>query len=428
MAKAPVLGNDPFLRGAAIRPPEPVLVPEPESKAPVPEPQQAAPKPKPQKPARKPRAARKPKPSRVFEGELIDEIPRLPPATIAPQAPAPVPGWFEQARAAGTSLAGKAMESILASAFAQRAVQSVLANSVTQLAMRLLPPAVNATRGAISSMVSGEAGRSLVATAVEASAAIKQAAMKSEPSLSEVDAFGEDPTVISRAEPLLDFLHDRWFRVHVLEPERLPRGACLLVCNHSGVLPLDGLMIRTVLRRDCHRPDARWLVEDALFHAPIVGTLLNRLGAVRACPENASRLLEEGVSLAVFPEGLLGTSKTVGRRYQLQRFGRGGFVKLALRAKVPIVPVAIVGAEEASPLLAKIPFKALGLQYLPLTPLVPLPTRWTVSFLEPISLKGCSPRDAEDPSEVARLTGETRDAIQRELVRLVKERQSLLAG
>ena len=445
MAKASVLGNDPFLRGAAVRPLAPEPEPEPEpappaAPAPV-EPERAAeapspvvPEPEPvkkkaaQKPAKKPRAPRQPKPPQVFEGVLVDQIPRLPPATSVPSESesAPQPGWLAQARAAASGLAGSAVQAVLANNFAQRAATAT--RPAIDVALRLLPPAASATRFALSAVMNGEAMRGLLATVAEAGAALKQATKRSEPGQGEVDAFGEDPSVLSRAEPLFDFLHDRYFRVEALSPERLPEGACVLVCNHSGVLPLDGPMIRTVLRRECGRSDARWLVEDALFHAPFIGTLLNRLGAVRACPENAERLLDDDVPLAVFPEGFLGISKPMSRRYQLQRFGRGGFVKLALRAKVPIVPVAIVGAEEASPLWAKLPFKALGLPYFPLTPLVPLPSKWTVSFLEPITVKRGSAKDAEDPARVAQLTAQTRDAIQHELDRLVAERRSVLTG
>lgn len=132
---------------------------------------------------------------------------------------------------------------------------------------------------------------------------------------------------------------------------------------------------------------------------------MNRLGAVRAHPENAVRLLEEGRPVIVFPEGFLGISKPFTQRYQLKRFGRGGYIKLALKLKVPIVPVAIVGAEESMPLLAKLPGGMFGLPYLPLTP-PPLPARWRIRFSEAVTVEG-SPDDlayVQDQNDLVRDT------------------------
>lgn len=488
MAKAPVLGNDPFLRGAAQHPaPEPQPAPAPEA-APA-----GAKEEKPARLAKTPRkGAKKAAEAKTARAKAksAPKAGKAPQKKAAPPAPEPEvfadeeddafvqemeaeareleelegggfepeavpehhphdapPSWLGRARQSASGIADQAVQFLLANALAQRTLQSVMASPVTHkvadtaakavsgarpaldIALRLLPPAAHAARTAVASVASGDAARTLVETATEAGAALRTAARRSEPASLEVDNFGEDPTLLSRAEPLFDFLYDRYFRLEALEPGCVPEGASILVCNHSGVLPLDGPMIRTVLRRDCKRLDGRWLIEDALFHAPVMGTLLNRLGGVRACPENAERLLAHKLPLAVFPEGLLGISKPVSQRYKLQRFGRGGFVKLALRTGVPLVPVAILGAEEASPLLAKIPLGlSVGLPYLPVTPLLPLPTKWRVSFLPPVSLKKHGPEDAEDPALVARLTAEVRDSIQAELDRLVAQRQSLISG
>jgi 1-acyl-sn-glycerol-3-phosphate acyltransferase len=203
-----------------------------------------------------------------------------------------------------------------------------------------------------------------------------------------VDTWGKDETLTHRLHPIGDFLYDKYFRVSVEGADKLPEGASIIVANHSGALPLDGPMLYYALQRQ--RADlkpARWLVEDQVFHAPVIGVLMNRIGAVRAHPENAVRLLEEGRPVIVFPEGFLGISKPFTQRYQLKRFGRGGYVKLALKQKVPIVPAAIVGAEESMPLLAKIPAGALGVPYLPLTP-PPLPARWRIRFSDPMALEG----------------------------------------
>ena len=115
------------------------------------------------------------------------------------------------------------------------------------------------------------------------------------------------------------------------------------------------MMIKTAVKREHPRQrDVRWLAEDFIFHFPFLGSFTNRVGAVRACQENAERLLEQESLTAVFPEGVKGIGKLFKERYRLQRFGRGGFIKLALRTRTPIVPVAVVGAEEANPMLCRI--------------------------------------------------------------------------
>jgi 1-acyl-sn-glycerol-3-phosphate acyltransferase len=300
------------------------------------------------------------------------------------------------------------------------------ATPVFETARALLPPAIGAARTLASAVASGRAFSEAAGTAVDAASALHQAASRAEPSMLEFDLFGEDPALSSRLEPILDFLHDRYFRVEVFGAGDVPTGPCLIVCNHAGVLPLDGPMMRTVLRRECGRADARWLVEDSIFHAPFVGDLLNRLGAVRACPENAERLLAQRTAVVVFPEGVLGSGKTVRERYRLQRFGRGGFVKLALRAGVPIVPAAILGAEDTQPLLGKV-------GSLPITPtfpwlgpvgLLPLPSKWTISFLPPVDVRAHGAAAADDLALVGRITEEVRGTIQGEIDRLLAERET----
>ncbi|MCP3164042.1 1-acyl-sn-glycerol-3-phosphate acyltransferase [Myxococcus qinghaiensis] len=246
---------------------------------------------------------------------------------------------------------------------------------------------------------------------------------------SHLDEYGKDPSLVQRLEPVLEFLYGQYWRVAAQGTDHIPRGAVILVANHSGALPYDGLVMSLTLARE--RPDlreSRWLVEDQIFHAPVLGTLFNRLGAVRACPENALRLLDEQRPLVVFPEGYQGLGKPFAERYRLKRFGRGGFVKLALRTGAPIVPVAIVGAEETSPLLGRIPAGFLGLPYLPLTPLGPLPAKWSIRFGEPIAMDGLPPEAAEDLGEVGRLTERTREAIQGMIHTLLRERRSVFAG
>lgn len=240
-----------------------------------------------------------------------------------------------------------------------------------------------------------------------------------------LDDYGKDAELTLRLSPLADLLFDRYWRVTVQGANLVPRGPAILVANHSGAIPVDGPVLHHALARARgDLAESRWLVEDQIFHAPFLGVLLNRLGAVRANPDNALRLLDEGRPVIVFPEGIQGIGKPFSERYQLKRFGRGGFVKLALRSGAPIVPVAIVGAEETSPLLGKLPGRFLGLPYLPLTSPIPLPARWAIRFGEPIDVRSAT----DDLADVQRLTERTREAIQGMLKTLLRERGPAFSG
>jgi 1-acyl-sn-glycerol-3-phosphate acyltransferase len=256
----------------------------------------------------------------------------------------------------------------------------------------------------------------------------------------EVDDFGLDPETIRSARPLLDFLRKRWWRIEVVGLEHVPSDRpVLFVANHSGLLPWDGLALAETLAEahgEARRP--RFLIADWLITLPFVQPALARLGGVRACRENAERLLTTGRSVVAFPEGVKGAAKAFRDRYRLQRFGRGGAVRLALAADVPVVPVAIVGAEEAHPILFKVetPARALGLPFLPVTPTfpwlgplgaLPLPAKWVISFGEPL---GASARGAEQASDdllVARLTEELRGEVQRLVKEALRIRQGVFA-
>jgi 1-acyl-sn-glycerol-3-phosphate acyltransferase len=247
------------------------------------------------------------------------------------------------------------------------------------------------------------------------------------------DAFGKDPALVQALRPRLDTLLDKWFRVVVEGAEHLPAdGRALLVANHGGALPWDAVVLIAALARAGRQ--VRPLVEDGVMTAPFLGTFLNRMGCVRASQENATRLLARGEACLVFPEGMLGLSKTWGRRHQLQRFGRGGFVRLAVRTDTPLLPVAVVGAEETAPLLGR--FDALSglfadvLPYLPVTPtfplmgplgLLPLPARWRIRIGAPLDAKKIV-RDEGDPIAVNELAGAVRDRIQKDVVDLVEQR------
>ena len=256
----------------------------------------------------------------------------------------------------------------------------------------------------------------------------------------EVDDFGFDPEAVRSARPLLDFLRRRWWRVEVLGLEHVPDDrAVLFVANHSGLLPWDGLVLaETVAASHGEKQRPRFLIADWLITLPFVQPALARLGGVRACRENAERLLGAGVSVVAFPEGVKGAAKSFRDRYRLQRFGRGGAVRLALAADVPVVPVAIVGAEEAHPILFKVetPARALGLPFLPVTPTfpwlgplgaLPLPAKWVISFGEPLAAAPRGPEAASDDLLVARLTEELRSEVQRLVKVALRTRQGVFS-
>jgi 1-acyl-sn-glycerol-3-phosphate acyltransferase len=247
------------------------------------------------------------------------------------------------------------------------------------------------------------------------------------------DAFGKDPTLLAALQPRLHTLLDRWFRVVVEGAEHLPKdGRALLVANHGGALPWDAVVLIAALARAGR--EVRPLVEDGVMTAPFLGTFLNRLGCVRASQENATRLLQRGEACLVFPEGMLGLSKTWRRRYQLQRFGRGGFVRLAVRTDTPLLPVAVVGAEDTAPLVGRVDalstlFSDL-LPYVPITPtfpllgplgLLPLPARWRIRIGEPVDARR-QVKDESDAMAVNEVAGAVRDRLQRDVDDLVEQR------
>jgi len=241
----------------------------------------------------------------------------------------------------------------------------------------------------------------------------------------EVDEFGMDEVALRRASPLFDFLCEHYWRVDLSGLENLPEsGPCLIVANRSSLLPYDGLLLSHMIERlHPSRERPRFFVADGLMTAPFVQPTLARLGGVRACRENAARLLGSGRYVVVFPEGDKGASKVFRERYQLKRFGRGGVIRVALESGAPLVPVGIVGAEEAHPILFKwqAPARVVGLPFLPVTPTfplfgplgaLPLPSKWVIRVGRPVSFGGLSPDAATDELLLSRLTEELRSEIQ----------------
>jgi len=252
----------------------------------------------------------------------------------------------------------------------------------------------------------------------------------------EVDEFGMDEVVVRRARPVLQFLYDRYWRVDLAGAEHLPeKGPCLLVANRSGLLPYDGLIItHTVeqLRSPAARP--RFFVADWLMTLPFAQPYLARLGGVRACRENAERLLGDGHFVVVFPEGMKGAAKVFRDRYRLQRFGRGGVIRVALETGVPVVPIGIVGAEEAHPVLFKWTPPGRVLPFVPVTPTfpllgplgaLPLPTKWMVRIGAPLELSELGPEAARDELLLSRLTEDLRAEIQALVDTGLREREGV---
>ncbi|MEU4101909.1 lysophospholipid acyltransferase family protein [Streptomyces tanashiensis] len=255
----------------------------------------------------------------------------------------------------------------------------------------------------------------------------------------EVDEFGYDEELTDQVlMSLLRPLYEKYFRVEVKGVENIPaEGGALIVANHSGTLPLDGLMMQVAVHD--HHPAGRHLrllAADLVFVLPVVNELARKAGHTLACAEDAERLLRSGEVVGVMPEGFKGIGKPFGERYKLQRFGRGGFVSTALRAGVPIVPCSIVGAEEIYPMLgnARTLARVLGFPYFPLTPTfpwlgplgaLPLPTKWTIQFGEPIPTDSYAPEAAEDPMLMFNLTDQVREQIQHTLYKLLVQRRSV---
>jgi len=255
----------------------------------------------------------------------------------------------------------------------------------------------------------------------------------------EVDEFGYDRELTDRilSAPFRP-LYSRWFRIETHGLENIPDvGGALVVANHSGTIPIDGLMTSLALL-DHHpaRRQLRMLGANLVFQTPIVGEFARKSGTTLACAPDAERLLNKGELVGVFPEGFKGIGKPFSERYKLQRFGRGGFVAAALKTKTPIIPCAIIGAEEIYPVIgnAKILARILGMPYFPITPmfpllgplgLVPLPSKWIIEFGEPIYTDDFPEGAAEDPMLVFNLTDQVRETIQQTLYKLLVRRRSV---
>jgi 1-acyl-sn-glycerol-3-phosphate acyltransferase len=240
-----------------------------------------------------------------------------------------------------------------------------------------------------------------------------------------------------------DFLYRLWFRCEVEGIENVPAsGGALVVSNHAGALPPDAAMIAKAIKEEHPRGRPLYITVEHFFKGyPGFSMLLPKIGCVPAHPANVHRLLKDEQQLVlVFPEGRKGSEKLYKDRYRLRRFGRGGFVEAAMRAKAPIVPVAVVGAEEAAPIFAHVPAlqRLTGLIYFPITPTFPhfgllgmvgfLPAKFHIRFLPPVPTDDLSHPSAEpwqDKALVQTVADEVRDTIQRHVLEMVAKRTSV---
>jgi 1-acyl-sn-glycerol-3-phosphate acyltransferase len=240
---------------------------------------------------------------------------------------------------------------------------------------------------------------------------------------------------------LVDFFYRYWFRAEVEGIENVPStGGALLVSNHAGALPPDATMIAKAIKEEHPHPRPLNITVEHFFKGyPGFSMLLPKIGAVAAHPANVHRLLyDEQQLVLVFPEGRKGTEKLYKDRYRLRRFGRGGFVEAAMRARVPIVPVSVVGAEEAAPVFAQMGLlqRLTGLLYVPLTPTFPhlgplgmlgyLPAKFKLRFLEPIHFD--EPDMHTDSGLVQTVAHDVRARIQESLFDMLSTRRSVWFG
>jgi 1-acyl-sn-glycerol-3-phosphate acyltransferase len=253
-----------------------------------------------------------------------------------------------------------------------------------------------------------------------------------------VDDFGFDPQWTESFIAVFQMLYRDYWRVEATGVEHVPAdGRALLVANHAGVLPWDGTMIKTsVFTEHSHPRHVRALVASQFMGMPVMSWFLRRTGQAVGHPDDTRRLLERDELVLVFPEGTRGTGKSFRDRYRLRRFGRGGFVATAIRAKAPIIPISVVGSEEIYPMVGDLRPVArfLGLPYFPVTPfwpwlgplgMIPLPSKWRIQFHAPIQVSDLPLTAADDQHLVMALADDVRDIIQRGIYDNLKLRRGV---
>jgi 1-acyl-sn-glycerol-3-phosphate acyltransferase len=305
-------------------------------------------------------------------------------------------------------------------------------------------PTKAATRGGPRSRNGADQGASNASVALVPVPKAVEVDDLADPRRSDVDEWGRSERMRALARQIYGPLYDSWHRVEWEGLDRIPtEGGALLVANHAGAIPSDAPAIMHGIERELDRP-VYGLADELFKQLPVVGTLWSRVGGVLAHPDNAYRLLREQQQLAlVFPEGTKGTGKTYGERYQLRRFGRGGFVQIAMRAGVPIIPIAVVGSEEAMPIVWKSPQLArlLGLPYLPVTAnmvafaglgplgaLLAFPAKIKIRVLEPVHFDVEPDQPRYSRSRIMDESEQIRQRIQEALYDMLRKRRSVWFG
>lgn len=262
-----------------------------------------------------------------------------------------------------------------------------------------------------------------------------------DPRVGDVDEWGRSEHMREVTRRIYAPLYERWFRTEWEHLDRIPtEGGALLVANHAAAVPSDAPNIIHGIETELGRP-VYGLADHFFRGVPVVGTLWARNGGVVAQPDNAYRLLrEQGQLVLVFPEGSKGPAKTYQERYRLRRFGRGGFVEIAMRAGVPIIPIAVVGAEESMPTLARVPLaaKLLGTPYFPVTAnmlafgplgaLMPFPAKFKLRVLEPVTFDVPPDQARYSRSRIMDGSEEIRQSIQEALFDMLQQRRSVWFG
>jgi 1-acyl-sn-glycerol-3-phosphate acyltransferase len=259
--------------------------------------------------------------------------------------------------------------------------------------------------------------------------------------LTDVDEWGRSEHIREIIRRLYNPLYRHWFRVEWDGLEKIPRtGGALLVANHAGAIPSDAPVIMHGIEEELRRP-VYGLADFFFKTVPFVGTAWSRVGGVAAHPDNALRILRDQGQLAlVFPEGTKGPSKTYADRYRLRRFGRGGFVEIAMRAGVPIIPIAVVGAEESMPIMMRLPnvARVIGVPYVPITAnmvlfgplglLLYFPSKFKLRVLDPVTFDVPPGQERYSKSRVMEEAENIRMSLQESLYDMLRERRSVWFG
>src|SRR5580698_4770871 len=287
--------------------------------------------------------------------------------------------------------------------------------------------------------VTGERNRSTAVVPIRVRT--EDAAEPEDPRLSDVDEWGRSERTRVLARAIYEPIYSKWFRTQWEGLEKIPTdGGALLVANHAGAIPSDAPVIMHGIEKELDRPV--YGLADYFFRTvPVVGTLWARAGGVSARPANAYRLLKEQQQLAlVFPEGTKGPSKSYTDRYQLRRFGRGGFVEIAMQAGVPVIPIAVVGSEEAMPVVFRLPSlaKVLGVPYVPITanllafgPLgvvLPFPAKFKLRVLDPDHFDVPPDQDRYSKSRIMEESERIRTQLQEVVYDMLRDRRSVWFG